>query len=142
MVRSQKVTGRTSSIPAGLAAGAAVSTVVTGIGTVLLALLLDRETISWEAIGYGILTMILLAAYLGALCAYSRIRRRKAAVCFLSGLTYFGILLMVTALFFGGQYEAVGVTGLLVAGGSGCAAITGIGQGRGGRRPRPGIRYR
>ena len=35
-----------------------------------------------------------------------------------SGLVYFVTLLAITALFFGGQYEAVGVTGLLVFGAS------------------------
>lgn len=139
MSRKQNITGRTSSIPAGLAAGAIVSAGVTGLGTAVIAFLMNRETVSWESVGYGILIMILLSAYLGAMTAYHKIRRQKLAICTMSGLAYWGLLLLITALFFGGQYEAVGVTGLLVAGGCGCAAVTGTGQGK---NKNPGIRYR
>lgn len=142
MTRSQKITGRTSSLPAGLAAGAAVNVGITAAGTGLLANLLNRESVNWENIGYGVLIMILLAAYLGSLVAYGRIRRQKLMICMMSGLLYFGILLLITALFFGGQYEAVGVTGLLITGGSGCAALTGTGWGKGTRRTRKKYHHR
>jgi len=138
---NQKANGRTSSIPAGLAVGAAVNIVITGMLTALLAILLDRETIAWEAVGYGILIMIMLSTFLGAVTAYSRIRRQRLLVCLMSGAVYFAMLLSVTALFFGGQYEAVAVTALLVAGGTGCAALPGLGQGRGGRNRRRMKRY-
>ena len=130
MAGIQKATGRTSSVPAGLALGAGVSAVVTGLMTAALAGLLNQETIPWETVGYGILIMVMLSAYLGALTAWSKIRRQRLMICMMSGLVYFGMLLSVTALFFGGQYQAVGVTALLVAGGSGCAAVTGTGKGR------------
>ena len=142
MSRSQNTTGRTSSVPAGLAAGALVSAGVTGLGTALIAFGLSQERVSWETVGYGILIMILLSAYLGAMTAYSKIRRQKLAVCVMSGMAYWGLLLLITALFFGGQYEAVGVTGLLVTGGIGCAVVTGTGQGRSNRKGKPRIRYR
>lgn len=128
---NKRTTGRASSIPAGLAAGATVNIILTGILTAVLALLLDRERIPWDAVGYGILIMILLSAYLGAVTARNRIRRQRLLVCLMSGGIYFAILLSVTALFFGGQYEAVGVTALLVAGGTGCAALPAPRQGRG-----------
>lgn len=129
----KQATGRASSVPAGLAAGAGVSVLVTLSGTALLAKLLDAQTIQWEAIGYGILTMVMLAAMLGSITAMKRIRRQAGIVCLLSGFLYWGILLSITALFFGGQYEAVGVTLLLVVGGSGCAFLLNSRQGRGGK---------
>lgn len=142
MILGLKNTGRASSVPAGLAAGAAVSAVMTALGTVLMAVFLHREMIAWETIGYGILTMIMLSAYLGAVTAWRRIRRQKLLVCLMSGVVYFGFLLLLTALFFGCQYEAVGVTGLLVAGGIGCAAMTGAGKGRHRSGKTRRVRYR
>lgn len=124
--------GRASSIPAGLGAGAGVSVAITLLGTALLARLLDAETIQWEAVGYGILIMVMLSAMLGSVTAMKKIKRQQGIVCLLSGLTYWGILLSVTALFFGGQYEAVGVTLLLIVGGCGCAFLLCVKQGRGG----------
>jgi hypothetical protein len=134
MGNRQKVTGRADSVPGGLAAGAAVSVITTAGLTGVMALLLERETISWEGAGYGILVMLMLSAFLGALTACARIRRQWILVSLMSGGVYFGILLSVTALFFGGQYQAVGVTALLVAGGCGCSALLMAGKGRGTRR--------
>lgn len=123
-------TGKSSSVPAGLAAGAAVSMIVTGIMSGILAVLLNRESISWEMVGYGILMMIMLSSFLGAVTANAKIRRQKLLVSLMSGFLYWGILLSITALFFGGRYEAVGVTAFLIVGGCGCASMLGIGQGR------------
>lgn len=128
--RNQKTTGRTSSVPGGLAAGAGVSALTTAGLTALMAGLLDRETISWEIAGYWILVMIMLSAYLGSATACRKIRRQRLMICLMSALVYWGILLSVTALFFGGQFEAVGVTALLIMGGSICAALSGTGKGR------------
>lgn len=134
MANRQKITGRASSIPAGLATGAAVSVMITGGLTMLLAWLLEKERISWEGAGYGIVVMIMLSAFLGALTACGRIRHQRLLVCLMSGSVYFGILLSITALFFGGQYQAVGVTALLIAGGCSCSALLVARQGRGKRR--------
>lgn len=125
-----KHTGRTSSVPGGLAAGAMVSTILTALITAVLAVLLDKEIIRWENVGYGVLAMVMLSAFCGAVTANAKIRRQRFLVSLMSGLVYFGILLSITALFFGGQFEAVGVTGLLVAGGCACAALPSGGQGR------------
>ena len=133
MVVKQKGTGRASTLPGGLGAGAAVSMSITAAGTALMAFLLNRETINWEMIGYGIIVMVMLSAFLGSVTAYRKIKRQKLLVCLMSGVVYWGILLCLTALFFGGQYEAVGVTALLIAGGCGCAAICGMEKGRGGK---------
>lgn len=131
MSKHQKITGRASSVPAGLASGAAVSVMTTGGLTVLMAMLLEQESITWEMAGYGILIMIMLSAFLGALTACTRIRRQRLLVSVMSGGLYFAILLSVTALFFGGQYQAVGVTALLIAGGCTCSVLL---TGRQGKR--------
>lgn len=128
----KQMNGRASSIPAGLGAGASVSMLITLAGTAVLAKMLDAETIQWESIGYGILIMIMLSAMLGSLIAMQKVKRQFALVCLMSGFVYLGILLSITALFFGGQYEAVGVTLLLIVAGSGCAFLLTLQGGRGG----------
>lgn len=132
-------TGKTSSIPGGLAVGAVVSVVMTMALTALWAWLLDREMISWENVGYGVLITIMLSAFAGAVAAFGKIRRQRLLICMMSGTVYFGLLLSITALFFGGRYEAVGVTAILVFGGCFIASLTGTGPKRGGGKH--GINY-
>lgn len=140
MVTNQKSTGRASSLWAGLAFGGAVSTGITLVITAVLAKLLDLEKLQWENIGYGILIMIITSSFMGAIVAFGKIKRQRMVVCMLSGVVYLGIMLTVTALFFGGQFEAVGVTVLLIAAGCGSAGLLGLREKRGGNR-RKGKRY-
>ena len=119
------MTGKTSSVPAGLAMGAGISMGITALGTVLLSVLMDREVVDWKGTGYLIMVMILAAAFSGASVAYARIRHQKLLICLMSGMLYFALLLMLTLLFFGGKFEALGETALLAAGGSMCAAMAG-----------------
>lgn len=131
MVVDRKVTGKASSMPGGLAAGALCSLSITLAMAALLAKLVEAKRMAEENIGYGVMVLLLLASFAGALVAFRRIKRQRMLVCLLSGVIYFAILMSMTALFFGGQYEAVGVTALLVLGGSAVAALLGLQQGRG-----------
>lgn len=133
MAVNQKPTGRAVSMPAGLALGAAASFGMTILAAGILAKLVDTEKLMWENIGYGVMVLLLLASFLGAMVSYRKIKRQRMMVCLLSGVVYFAILISITALFFGGQYESVGVTALLILGGSGTAGILGLHGGRGGR---------
>lgn len=134
MTGKLKNTGRATSMPVGLLSGLAVSFGVTILGIGMIAKALDMEKMREGAIGYAVMVLLLAASFAGALVSRNRIKRQYLLVCGLSALMYFLTLLSITALFFGGQYEAVGVTGLLVLGGSMLALLTG-GQGRrGGKR--------
>ena len=123
MVTNQKVTGTASSMPGGLAVGAGISLLITFVGSWLSAYLISTEKLPQSAIGYCAMGILLLSALLGALVAVHRIKRRRLYACILSGLIYYIILLSMTALFFGGQYQGMGVTALLVVGGTGTAAL-------------------
>lgn len=138
MTTNRKPTGTAVSIPAGLAAGSIVSLAVTCVSTAVLAKLVDSEKLPWENIGYGIAIMLMLSSFCGAMTAFRKIKRQRLMVCMASGGIYFAMLLSATALFFGGQYEAVGVTALLVLGGSLSAGLLGLRGGKG----RPGSRKR
>lgn len=130
----QKPTGRTCSMPMGLAWGAVTSMIITILGTAILAKLVDREILPEEKIGYGIMLMLMLASYMGGKIAWNKIQRQRLITCLWVGGIYFAILLSITALFFGGQYESVAVTGLLILGGVGVAALPAGKNGRGGKR--------
>ena len=123
MVMNQKATGRAMSMPAGIAMGVAVSLVITLIGALLLGWLVDRETLELNSIGYGSMVILLTASALGALTAKSRIKHRSLVVCLITGGGYYLSLLAITALFFGGQYQGLGVTMGVVLAGSGAAGL-------------------
>jgi len=111
-------TGRAASMSEGLALGAGVSLCITIAGTAILSLMLEAERFQWENIGYAILVMLLISSFAGTTTAIARIKRRQAFVCISSCALYFTILMIITALFFGGQYQAVSVTGgVILAGG-------------------------
>jgi putative membrane protein (TIGR04086 family) len=134
MIHPKKPTGRTSSMPVALVLGGICSLLVVILGSAILAKLIDSNTIPETGIGYGILIMIIMAAFLGAKLAYQKVKRQRLMVCMSSGVILFLLLLSITALFFGGQYNAVGVTALLILCGSGLAVLPGRGSKRVGRR--------
>ena len=121
----RKLNGRAMSIPGGLAAGGAVSLLVTLLGAAVLAKLVETQSVPQGNIGYGVMLILILSSYLGALVSMSVIKRRKILVAACSGAVYMGVLLGITALFFGGQYQAVVVTTLLIICGSVLALLTG-----------------
>jgi len=84
------------------------------MGAALLAKLMDLGKLRPENLGYGIMVLLTMASMAGAATAWRRIRRRKIMVCLLSGIIYYAELLLITALFFGGQYQGAGETGLMV----------------------------
>lgn len=131
MIKTKKPTGRAMSFPGGLAVGLAASMSVTVLMTLLLSKLILEGTMAMEQVGYGTMALLLSASFLGAVMAQGRIKHRRALVCLLSGGVYFLGLLAITALFFGGQYSAVGVSGLLVLAGCGSAALITARKGRG-----------
>lgn len=126
MVVNQKVTGRASSIPVGLAVGLGVSLTVTMIMSMLVAYLQSTEMISDSGVGYGAMLTLLLSSAAGAGAAWRKVKHQRLVICAASGLCYFLSLIAITAMFFGGQYSAVGVTALLILGGAGAVALLGL----------------
>ena len=130
MTVNQKVTGTAWGVPAGLAFGGVVSLILTGILSALAALLVLGGKISPNGIGYCSMVILLLSAAAGAAAAIGRIKRCRFQVCMAAGLVYYGCLLGITALFFGGIYHGMGVTALMVLCGSGLVALLGSGAGK------------
>ena len=122
MILNQKVTGRASSIPGGLVIAGVVSMITTVIIVVIGAILISREIMSQDHIGYCVMLALLAGATAGSATAAGKIKHRKALVTMLSGVVYYLVLLLVTALFFGGQYRGMGVTLLVII----CGSILGL----------------
>ena len=110
MTTQRKVSGRATSIPAGLAIGAAISILVTVVVCLLGAWLISTERLPQQQIGYCVLAALVAGTILGAITAWKKIRRKKLSVCLMSGGVYFVLLAMVTIVFFGGDFQGVGVT--------------------------------
>ncbi len=134
MTTTKKPSGRASSMPGGLAAGALAELLMTVGLAALGAKLIDLGYFQENAIGYFAMGILLLSSFVGAVIAAGRIKRRRLLVCILSGAVYFGMLLSMTALFFGGQYSGVGVTAIMVLCGVGLSILAGFRGERGGKR--------
>lgn len=126
MVVNQKVTGTTKSMAGGIAVGWGISVLATLLGAMIVAYLLSREMMQMSAVGYGTMIILLGASAAGAALASRCIRRKRLVVCLLSGGIYYVTLLAMTALFFGGQFEGIGVTCLVVMGGSLAVGLMGL----------------
>jgi len=121
------------SVPGGLALSAGISIGITLLLSGILAKLMDIQKLTWEQAGYWIMAMLFLSAFAGAKSAVGTVRRRRMAVSVMSGALYWGCLLCITALFFGGKFDAVPETALIIIAGSGCAAMISAPETRPGR---------
>lgn len=123
MIGTKKIPTNAGAIPAALAFGTLLSLVITVSGTGILAKLVGSELLEEQSTGYGIMVILILAAYAGSLMSTQKAGRQRLIVCVSTGAVYFGILLCITALFFEGEYSGVGVKCLLILCGSLLAAI-------------------
>lgn len=141
-LKRKTASGKARTIPVGIAFGLLVSLTVTLVGAALLAYLVASEKIGADGIGWGAMVILAAASALGTWTAVARIRRRRLMVCGISAASYYLLLLGMTALFFGGQYEGMGVTALMVLTGSGIVLILGMVGKKGSKRSRKIPAYR
>lgn len=126
MVVNRKPTGTAVTIPAALAWGAVISLSATVAGSAITAALLSAQTLDPDKTGYCVMVIVIVAAFLGAVTACAKAKRRILALSALSGICYFAVLLATTALFFGGKYTAVPQTALLILCGTMLAVLWGF----------------
>ena len=130
MIHSNKVTGRALSMPAGFAIATCISWGTTLVLSGILAKMISLEKLEWEKIGYGIVIMLLTTSMMGAKAACLMIKRRKLMACAIAGILYWTALLTISALFFGGQFSGIGVTGITILCGSAIVCILEMKGGR------------
>ncbi len=110
----KKVNGTAMSIFGGIGLGLLTSMVITLAGAAVAAWLVTTEKIGEGTIGYIVMVIIALSAAAGALMACGFIKRLRLQVCMLSACSYFLTLLAMTAMLFGGQYQGVIVTAVII----------------------------
>lgn len=142
MTMNRKPTGTTMSMPAGLAIGGICSLLITVVLSAIVAKLTESEVIAQESIGYFVISILLISSVAGSLVSFRKIQRRRLVVCLISGLIYYCVLLSITAMCFGGQYQGVGVTGMAILCGSCCAGLMGLRDKSGSRRGKRAILHR
>lgn len=118
--------GKAASIPKGLALGNGVSLGLTLLMSVGLAKLISTEAIQWDQIGYGILVILFISALLGSVISANAIKRQRLLVTLGAGMLFWLSLIVITALFFGGQYDGMLVTGGVILAASGTVALLGM----------------
>ena len=126
MIVNQRATGRALAAPAGIAFGVGVSMLLTLLGAVVTAWLINGETVSETAVGYGAMLTLILASVAGSWIAVALVKRQRIAVSLVTGAVYLLLLIGTTAFFFGGQYQGILPTALIVA--SGCVASVLVGN--------------
>lgn len=141
MITPLKFGGKAKSIPVGMSISAIVSLSVTLLSSFVIAYFLNNERMSWEQAGYWIMGMLFSAAFLGGKSANVAIKHQKILISLMSGVLYWGLLLCLTALFFGGDYCGLGETAVLILAGSGSAALLSM-SARNNRTPKTKYRYR
>ena len=111
-------TGKAYSVSGGMAMSSLVNMVVTILWSLVITYLMNRETITWQQAGYWIMGGIFCSSFLGAKTAFAFIKRQRLLISLMSGILYWGILLCITALFFGGNCDAVLETAGIIGAGS------------------------
>ena len=125
----RKFQGGRAFIPAGIAIGTGVSALLSLVGAAIIAWLVNGESLSTEHTGVAAMLVNFLSGAAGAWTSILLIKKRKLLVSLATGGCYLALLLSVTAMFFGGQFEGAwkGILAVLV--GSLAASLLGGGGG-------------
>lgn len=121
MGTKRNASGKSMRLSSGLAIGLLYGIAVTLLLALVISFLIGSERMAWDKIGYGIMVLLYLSALVTAKVACGKVRYKKLVVCIASALIYQLFLLGMTMLFFGGHYDAVIPTMLLIIAGTGTA---------------------
>lgn len=131
MGHHHKTKGTARSIPTGLLIGGVISLLVTLAGAAITAYLVLKQRIVDGGIGYASMIILIISAAFGAWGAYNAIKKQRLQICLMSAAVYYLLLLAITALFFGGQYQGMGVTALVIV--LGALSVAFFPSGKGGK---------
>lgn len=107
-----------------LLGGALAAIGVTLVCCAVCAWLISKEMIGEAAADYCIPVILILSSFAGGKTAIHRIQERRLITGVIVAAIYVLALLAVTALFFGGQYQGIGVTvPAALSGGVGAAIL-------------------
>ncbi|MBQ8768635.1 MAG: TIGR04086 family membrane protein [Oscillospiraceae bacterium] len=114
------------SIPAGVIIGVIAAVAVMLIGALVMSYLIVKETVGMSSAGIGAMVIVAISSALGVWLASALTKQKKLLVCGLTALIYYLVLLSITAVFFDGVYDAVGLTALMVILGAGGILLCGL----------------
>ena len=126
MKQNKKLNGTSLCMAAGVLIGVIVSLFVMLLGSGLFAWLISAEKMDESVMAYGTILILLLSTSVGCWIASKKIGRLRIQVCLLTGGSYYLVLLSITMLFFGGQYQGIGIATILVILASGMTALLGL----------------
>ena len=132
-MKKSQYSGGATAMPGGIILGAAVSLLICVAGAALLAWLIVFEKVGENAADWGAKIILSLASVAGSATAWNRIRRDRLIVCGVFCAVFF-CLILLAALPFGGAFEGIGVTALLILLGGGLTLIPGVFGNRSGAR--------
>jgi len=132
MVTDKKNYGKAKPMAVGLAFGVGTALLLTVILSVAVTQLVLGERIEENAIGYCTGGMLPVCTAVGAWVAITLVKSRKMQTCLITGGVYYLCLLAVNVLFFGGQFDGVFVSLLMVLlGASAVGFLAARGKGKG-----------
>ena len=88
--------------------------------------LVAGEKLGQQQMGYGACIALLISGFAGAWTSAQIINEKRILICIISGGVYFLFLLCVTAIFFGGNFQNIWTTGLMILGTNMAAAFVGL----------------
>ena len=131
MGQKRKLAGQASGMPGGILLGVGAAMIIILLCAMVLAWLVASERISEEMVSLGCCVIWPLASAAGNLVAWSAIREKRLIVMGITTTSIY-VMLLISALAFGGQYQGIGTAALLVCLGGGISMIPElIGKGSG-----------
>ncbi len=118
-------------IPMSIGVGVMISMAGMLAGALALAAVIHKGKMSPDAMGYGVLAVLMISSVFGSLIACTRVSGKRLIVGAVTSAVYLLVLLCMTALFFGGRYQGVAVTALVVLGGGIISALLTTRHGKG-----------
>ena len=110
-------------IPICAGIGMLISLTVTLIGCAIMSSLILAEKLGEGSVAASTVVIRLLASIVGAWIATMISKQQRLQVALLSGVLYYLALLATTALSFGGQYQGLGISALIVFAGCGLVIL-------------------
>ena len=127
MVKLTRDRSKATVIPIAVGIGLGVAWILTILGAVVLTFALAGETISMDAMGFGIVVVLFVSTFTGSMIAVWYAKGQRMQISMITAGVYFLTLLAMNAIFFGGEYKGVWVSLLVVVLAGAVAAFVGTG---------------
>lgn len=99
--------GFACSIPAGLAIGTLYAIIWTILMTMGISYAIICKWMPEDNIGYCAMLILFTASFIGAITSIKKIKHQKMMAAIATGIIFWGVLLGITGICFGGHYAAI-----------------------------------